>query len=111
MLTITLCSSVSFYSHVIAIKNKLALVGFKVLVPDLALRMERRNDFSFQKYQESYNDSDPHLKKNLIDEHFQKIDQGDAVLIVNRTKNKTRGYVGPNVLMEMNYHGLTPVES
>lgn len=40
-------------------------------------------------------------KSRAIREHFEKIIQGDVVLIVNEEKNGVAGYIGGNTLMEM----------
>lgn len=33
--------------------------------------------------------------------HFDKVAEGDAILVVNDAKHGVDGYIGPNVLMEM----------
>ncbi len=40
-------------------------------------------------------------KRELMDKHFAKVKEGDAVLIINNEKNGIKGYIGGNVLMEM----------
>lgn len=43
------------------------------------------------------------LKRGFIDDHFAKIDQSEAILVVNETKNGIANYIGGNTLMEMTY--------
>jgi len=101
MNTITLCASVSFYQQVVEIKKQLEQEGWHVLVPDLALMMEKQNDYNFMSYAEKFDSTDPLRKQKLITSHFDKIAQSDAVLIVNLEKHGREGYIGANVLMEM----------
>jgi hypothetical protein len=98
---IAICASVSFYKEVIQAKNTLMKMGLRVLVPDLANRMEQENNYEFMKYAEEFDSSNPTLKKGFIDAHFAKIEESDAVLILNYPKHNVDGYVGPNTLMEI----------
>ena len=41
------------------------------------------------------------LKHDLITKHFKKIEQSDAILVINLEKNGIKNYIGPNSLMEM----------
>lgn len=40
-------------------------------------------------------------KKQLMDEHIDKIKSSDAILLLNFDKSKIRGYVGGNSFLEM----------
>ena len=40
-------------------------------------------------------------KTALMDAHFKKVAEGDAVLVVNLDKGVIKGYIGGNALMEM----------
>ena len=100
MRTIVICSSAVFYSHVIDIKNELKSRGMNVVVPKSALAMEASGDFTVRKTW--FNDPDAYSKKaDFMRSHFDRITEGDAVLIVNDEKHGVAGYIGPNVLMEM----------
>ena len=46
-------------------------------------------------------DANAQLKQGFIDEHFAKIDQSDAVLVVNEDKNGIAHYIGGNTLIEI----------
>lgn len=41
------------------------------------------------------------LKRNAINDHFKKIEVGDAVIIANHDKRGIIGYIGGNTLIEM----------
>ncbi len=55
---------------------------------------------------------DPVLAKrddgyNAIRDHFEKIQESDAILVCNFTKNGIENYIGANTSLEMGYaHGL-----
>lgn len=100
--TIVLCSSVSMYQTLLEIEKDLLKLGFKVLVPDSARRMEEAGDFIMKGKKPWL--KDPNLfyhKTELMDAHFRKIEEGDAILVVNLKKGDVEGYIGGNVLMEM----------
>lgn len=98
MKTITLCSSMAFYKDALIFGEKLEKAGFRVLYPDSLLEMKRLNDFNPDHFKEK---NTPKQKANLIKLHFSKVVVSDAILVVNKTKNGTRGYIGGNVLMEI----------
>lgn len=90
------------YEKLILIEKELLKVGFKVLVPLSARKMEEKGDFSMTGKKAWL--KDPNLfyhKKALMDAHFKKVEAGDAVLVVNLDKGDVKGYIGGNVLMEM----------
>jgi hypothetical protein len=100
MRTIVICSSAVFYAHVIDIKNELKSRGMNVVVPKSALAMEASGDFTVRKAW--FNDPDAYSKKaDFMRSHFDRITEGDAVLVVNDEKHEVAGYIGPNVLIEM----------
>lgn len=99
---ITLCSSASIYQKVIEIEKELLKLGFKVLVPKSARKMEKAGDFSMKGEKVWMTDPSQFYKKTeLMNAHFKKVEEGDVVLVVNLDKGDVKGYVGGNVLMEM----------
>lgn len=101
-MTITICSSASFYRHVIELKNDLEALGYKVLVPHNALEMQKNNDYEVSHYKTWFTDAIDYDKKaNLMRMHFDEVAKGDATLIVNDKKHGVPNYIGGNVLMEM----------
>lgn len=40
-------------------------------------------------------------RRSLIDTHFGKIDESDAILVINKDKGSIRNYIGGNTLMEI----------
>lgn len=73
--------------------------GFTVFVPG-ELDDIRKN--------ESYMDSDEEritakIEYDFIREHFRKIEQSDAILVLNYEKKGIPGYIGGNTFLEMGY--------
>lgn len=57
---------------------------------------------------ESYMDTDEEritakIEYDFIREHFRKIEQSDAILILNYEKKGIPGYIGGNTFLEMGY--------
>ena len=99
---ITICSSASFYKHVIEIKNELEALGHTVFVPHNALQMHQNNDYDVGHYKTWFdNAGDYHKKSHLIRQHFDEIAKADVTLVVNDEKHGVANYIGGNVLMEM----------
>jgi hypothetical protein len=100
--TITICSSAAFYQHVLDLASQLEKFGYKVKVPDTAIKMRENNDFEVDHYKTWYrNSNDYKIKTRLMKNHFEKIISGQAILVINETKRGIKGYIGGNTLMEM----------
>ena len=73
-----------------------------MLVPFIAKRIKQSGNFEVSAYKTWYtNASDWSKKTALMKGHFKKVLEADAILVLNYRKNKTNGYIGGNVLMEM----------
>lgn len=100
--TIVICSSASFYTQVIEIERQLKSFGFKVKVPFTANKMNKSGDFNVEKYKTWVNNPNDYKRKAyLTRKHFNEIEKGDIVLILNYNKNGRDGYIGGAVLSEM----------
>lgn len=109
---ITMCSSASFYKEVLEIEKQLKKLGFKVKIPKTANIMNKNGNFNVADYKTWYADkNDYHKKTALMDAHFRKVMEADAILVVNNEKNGIPGYIGGNALMEMTlaYHYKKPI--
>lgn len=98
-MTITICGSMQFHREMEAMRKRLQARGFTVLVPA---------DLDHIENNESYmtNDEDKISTKiefDFIREHFKKIEQADAILILNYEKKGIAGYIGGNTFLEMGY--------
>ncbi len=110
--TITICSSGSFYKDVLEIEMRLKELGFQIKIPKTANIMKRTGNFNISHYKTWFEDPSHYkIKTKLMDEHFKKVLESDAILVVNNKKNGLSGYIGGNVLMEMTlaYHYKKPI--
>ncbi len=88
-----------FHKEMEDMRKRLQSRGFTVLVPA---------DLDHIENNESYmtNDEDKISTKiefDFIREHFKKIEQADAILILNYEKKGIAGYIGGNTFLEMGY--------
>ena len=86
---ITLCSSAKFFEKLWDIKKSLEEIGHEVLLPSMKV------------FHHLGEDSLAKIQYDLINEHFQKIDQAHAVYVANYDKNGIAGYIGGNSFLEM----------
>ena len=98
-MTIAICGSMQFHKEMGAMQEALRGRGFTVFVPG-ELDDIRKN--------ESYMDSDEEritakIEYDFIREHFRKIEQSDAILVLNYEKKGIPGYIGGNTFLEMGY--------
>ncbi len=102
MTVLTVCTSASFYKQAVEVAEQLHTLGFEVVLPETARKMETSGDFDVSHYKTWFkNSADYHKKSRLMREHFKEIEKGDAVLVLNYEKHGQQNYIGGNVLMEM----------
>src|ERR1035437_7086187 len=99
--TIVICCSASFYEHANQLAVQLKNCGYNVEVPSTAEIMRTNNDYDVEKIKTWYKDPKTYGRKQfLAKEHFDKVVNGDAILVVNDDKLGKPTYIGPNTLME-----------
>lgn len=99
---IIISASVRFYQQVVETKQSLVRLGHEVIIPPLAVEMEKRNDYVFEHFIDSFYHGDVDSQvPEIIYSYFQMIRKADSLLVVNLTKHGLDGYIGGNVLMEM----------
>src|SRR3989338_7716755 len=99
---ITICCSASFYGQALEVQEELRKKGFTVRIPHTANKMKKSGDFKIETYKTWYkNPKDYSKKAKLMREHFKKVIEADAILVLNYGKKGVRGYIGGNTLMEM----------
>ena len=99
---ITICCSASFYRQALEVQEKLQKRGFKVKIPVTANIMKKNGDFNVDRYKTWYKNPKDYAKKaKLMRQHFKKVVECDAILVLNYEKKGVQGYIGGNGLMEM----------
>jgi hypothetical protein len=110
--TITICASAAHYRQVLEIEKELQALGFNVEVPKTAKLMAQTGNFDVDAHKTWYkNKADYSKKTELMEAHFQKVLDADAILVTNYEKRGIPGYIGGNVLMEMTlaFHYRKPI--
>lgn len=94
---ICICCSLSFTDEVKKIADRLHELGHEVLLPNgVIIDAIHKPDF----------DSVEAKRGNgydFIREHFKKIEESDAMLVCNFTKNGIDNYIGANTFLEMGF--------
>jgi ABC-type sugar transport system substrate-binding protein len=108
---ITVCGSIAFYSEMEKLKAELEENDHEVLIPLLNEETSYGNDrkIYFAKYIEenggidAFSPIDPIWisKQNAMNDHFQKIEWADAIVVANHEKRGVKGYIGGNTLIEI----------
>ena len=102
---ITLCSSAYFVEEVKSIKEQLERMGHKVLIFPDTVKLDGKivhvTDFYRMRKADLDRSEYWNLKNRLMREHFRKIQESDAILVVNLDKKGITGYIGGNTLIEM----------
>jgi hypothetical protein len=110
---ITICGSIAFYKEMEQVQGKLLECGHEVKIPELALEVPSKSGAGKKVYFGQYIEEnggidafpETHeiwdLKESAIRDHFEKIEWGDAILVVNPEKRGVEGYVGGNTLIEI----------
>lgn len=110
---ITICGSIGFYREMEEARDKLIALGYEVKIPELD--QETPPEFGgdkkvyFGKYIEDNGGTDAfpaghiiwNYKEGAIRDHYNKIDWGDAILVINHDKRGITGYIGGNTLIEI----------
>jgi hypothetical protein len=110
---ITLCGSMAFYTDMTSARDELTASGHEIKIPELALDVPEEfgggREVYFGKYIEDNGGMEMFppqhkiwdLKGSAIQDHFEKIGWGDAVLVINNEKRGVEGYIGGNTLIEI----------
>ncbi|MDD5416378.1 MAG: hypothetical protein PHU12_00185 [Candidatus Aenigmarchaeota archaeon] len=90
---ITLCSSMTFIENIACVGKILEEKGHMIFLPIMTNFKEET-----KRYAEH---SEAKISHDLIREHFKKIDNSEAILVLNYDKNGIKGYIGGNSFLEM----------
>ena len=91
---ITICGSSTFVKQMETTAAHLKAKGFEVFTPEPLVTEEwYKENYSREKLLE--------MKPIWTKDHFNRIQNSDAVLILNSEKKGIKGYLGSNTLMEL----------
>lgn len=110
---ITICGSIGFYKEMESARDKLVKSGHEIKIPELTREVSQEfgggKKVYFGQYIEQNGGVDAfpagheiwNMKEDAINDHYEKIDWCDAILVINEEKRGVRGYVGGNTLIEI----------
>lgn len=110
---ITICGSIGFYKEMELARDELIKHDHDVKIPELALEVPQEfgggKKVYFGQYIEQNGGIDAFsadhkiwdLKEGAINDHYEKIDWCDGILVINHEKRGIDGYVGGNTLIEI----------
>lgn len=104
---ITICGSIAFYDEMLSIKKDLEKLGHEIKIPPAELQDQNGKTISvkefYQQRKGEIKDQDwiTDIKEFAIRLHFEKIENSDAVLILNYDKNNISNYIGANTFLEL----------
>jgi hypothetical protein len=106
-MNITICGSIAFYGEMLDMKEKLEQFGHQVKLPTPEVKDKNGNMIPAKEYyakRKAETDDASWIwdrKEDAMRLHFQKVEWGDAVLILNCDKNNIQNYIGANTLLEL----------
>ena len=93
---ITICGSLKFFDTMVGIQERLEEMGHEVLMPIEVPGLDYWSEDGSLRVQAK-------RAHDLIGKHFRKIEQSDAVLVVNMTKGAIEHYIGANTFLELGF--------
>lgn len=90
---IAICSSIYFAKDVLKLKTELEKLNHEVTIPH-AIEKYAREEIKHE-------DKWTKIEGDVIRNYFEVIKKSDAILVLNKDKNKIKNYVGGSVLIEI----------
>jgi hypothetical protein len=101
---ITICSSMTFAQDMVDAKKFFEKKGWKVVLPDGI--KDYINDTKWKRRAMGWGTIEGAKRKienDLIIQHYKDIKKSDGILVINKTKNRIRNYIGGNTFLEMGF--------
>lgn len=95
---ITICGSMKFHKEMREVKEMLEAVGHSVFVPKSIELMDTQGYVHPEDNEERITAK---IEHDFIREHFRKIQQAEAILVLNYDKKGIKHYIGGNTFLEM----------
>ncbi|MBI2405418.1 hypothetical protein HYV22_04585 [Candidatus Gottesmanbacteria bacterium] len=97
-MTITICGSMQFHEKMREVKRLLEEQGHTVLVPK---SIELMDTVGYVHPTVDEGRIQAKIEHDFIREHFKKIEEADAILVLNYDKKGIKNYIGGNTFLEM----------
>lgn len=99
-MTITICGSMKFHQEMRDVKSQLEHMGHVVLVPK---SIELMDMVGYVHPQDDEERITAKIEHDFIRAHFKKVQDSDAILVLNYDKKRIAGYIGGNTFLEMGH--------
>ena len=102
---ITICGSLNFTYEIMEIADKLKKMGLEVSIP-ISSEKILKGEFSLneiKKEKENGKFSERAIKYDSIRSYWEKINESDAILVVNLDKKGIKNHIGGNAFLEMGF--------
>jgi predicted RNA-binding protein with PUA domain len=96
---IVICGSMSASKEMVEVEEKLLVLGHTVVLPEFTHDYAKMDTIDKMHTESARNK----VQYDLIREHFDKIKDGDAILVVNTNRKEIEGYIGGNSFLEMGF--------
>lgn len=98
-MNIVVCGSMVFSPEMLILREKLRDLGHDVVLPEFTEEYAKRDSSDHRHSEAAHNK----IQHDLIKKYFDKIREGDAILVYNQTKKDVKHYVGGNTFLEMGF--------
>lgn len=101
---ITICNSARFFNKALEAKDNLEILEHEAVTHPMEVIFKGEKVPVKKFYDARQNDWDEDiekLKEDLMRDHFEKIKESDAILVLNVDKDEKKNYIGGNVLIEI----------
>ncbi len=99
-MTITICGSMQFHQKMRETRDTLESRGLAVLLPK---SIELMDTAGYVHPIEDEERIEAKIEHDFIREHFRKIEQADAILVLNYDKKGVKHYIGGNTVLEIGH--------
>lgn len=96
---IIICGSMSASKEMVSFENKLITLGHSVILPEFTHEYAQMDTIDKMHTESAKNKVD----YDLIRGYFDKIKEGDAILVLNIERKGIEGYIGGNSFLEMGF--------
>ena len=106
---IAICASLDFTNEVNDTAKKLAKIGHEVIIP-VTSEMILNNKVSLEQIKKEKENGEiwrRMIKQDSIKRYCKKIEDAEAILVLNFDKKGIENYIGGNVFLEMGFAHIT----
>ena len=100
---IAICGSMAFAQEMLDVKVSLEKNSHKVILPEGTEEYTKGKLKKIASKRGSLEGAKRKINNNLIKKHYYKIQESDAILVINKEKNGIKNYIGGNSFLEMGF--------